>query len=84
MKTDLVAMVFVQTMYSTSSVYGFWKLMLHVFSHSHSFVFAARKRYIIDITWPFIFNTATSIMTSTVNPPKTIKYLVIWKRMIDI
>ena len=48
--------LFVHTMYSTSSVYGFWKLKQLVLSHTQS-RFLARNRYITDITWPFIFNT---------------------------
>jgi hypothetical protein len=52
-----VATVLVQTMYSISSVYGFWKLMLLVRSQIHSWVLAARNRYITDITWPFNFST---------------------------
>lgn len=51
------AELLVQTMYSTSSVYGFWKLKLLVLSHTHS-RFLARNRYMMDITWPFSFSTA--------------------------
>ena len=46
--------VFVHTMYSTSSVYGFWKLKQLVLSQHHS-RFLAWKRYIRDNTWPFSF-----------------------------
>ena len=50
----------VHTMYSTSSVYGFWKLKLDVRNHTHS-RFLARNRYIMDITWPFSFKTETNV-----------------------
>ena len=54
----------VQTMYSTSSVYGFWKLKLLVRSHTHSWLLAW-KRYITDITWPFSLSTAARETTTS-------------------
>lgn len=53
-----LADVLVQTIYSTSSVYGFWKLKLEVRSHTHSRL-DARKRYMMDITCPFNLRTET-------------------------
>ena len=51
-----LAELLVHTIYSTSSVYGFWKLKLLVRSQTHS-RFLARKRYITDITCPFSLRT---------------------------
>lgn len=55
-KMTHLAVVFVQTIYSTSSVYGLMNAKADVRSHTHSRFFA-RKRYISDITCPFSFST---------------------------
>ena len=50
------AQLLVQTMYSISSVYGFWKLKQLMRSHTQSW-FLAQKRYITETAWPFSFST---------------------------
>ena len=70
--------LFVQTMYSTSSVYGFWKLKLLVRSHTQSWLLAW-NRYITDITWPFNLSTATNTIHDTTLSRKNTNFTQIKK-----
>lgn len=55
--------------------------MLQVLSQSHSLVFAARKRYIIDITWPLSFNTAVSkIQHHSLSITETLMFFLLMSR----
>ena len=60
--TYLGTMQFEQTMYSASSVYGFWKLWQLVLSHTQ-FPSLARNLYLTDSVWPFSFMTETKNTT---------------------
>lgn len=66
MYNTYLAVVFVQTIYSTSSVYGFRKAKADVRSQTHSRFFA-RNLYITDITCPFNFKTEKNILLLSSN-----------------